>query len=229
MNKKILIFVSFFLILIGLFSQQAAFAQEENSSPTPEPTTTSNLKEVVNKIVEQRKNKVDQVLNELTNQKKGFVGQVLRVSETTFSLDVYGTTKIVAFDENVKLVKNNQEIKPENVAVDNWATVMGIVEDDEITPKRIEFSEKSPLPKPQLVELGSVKKITAKSIEFQSRSGESTQTIIINNQTNIEDLDGEEASIKDFAEEDQILVVGYTDEDANYATTIRALAPFVKE
>jgi len=229
MNKRILVFVSLFLGLIGIFSQQAVFAQEESNSPTPEPTTTSNLKEVVNKIVEQRKSKVDQVLGELANQKKGFVGQVLRVSETTFSLDVHGTTKIVAFDESVKLIKNKQEIKPENVAVDDWATVMGLFEDDEIMPKRIEFNEKSPLPKPQLVELGSVKKISTKSIEFQSRSGESTQTIVINNQTKIEDLAGEEASIKDFAEEDQILVVGYTEDDANYATTIRALAPFVKE
>lgn len=227
MKQKALFFVLLLLLGAGFTKQSLVFAQEENSDNTP--TVTEKLKERIDKIVEQRKDKVDQVLGELSNQKRGYLGQVLRVSETTFSLNVQGTTKIVPFDETVKLFKNAKEIKPENVAVDDWATVLGIFEDDEITPKRIEFTDKSPLPMAHLVELGSLKTIKAKTIEFQSRSGDVTKTVVINNKTNIENSEGEDADLDQFTEEDQVLVVGYIDDDTAYATTIRALAPFVKE
>lgn len=112
MKQKALFFVLLLLLGAGFTKQSLVFAQEENSDNTP--TVTEKLKERIDKIVEQRKDKVEQVLGELSNQKRGYLGQVLRVSETTFSLNVQGTTKIVPFDETVKLFKNAKEIKPEN-------------------------------------------------------------------------------------------------------------------
>lgn len=215
--------------MAGIFlidQPMAVFAQEENDTT---PTTTEKLKERIEKIVEQRKDKIDQVLGDISTQRKGFVGQILRISETTFTLDVNGTTRIVPFDETVQLLKNDQEIKPENISVDDWAIVMGLLEDDSINPKKIEITSDSPLPDTIFVELGSLKDIKTKSVDFQSRYEESTKTIIVNTKTRVEDYEGEEADYDQLIEEDQVLIVGYTDEDDTYATTIRALAPFVKE
>lgn len=204
-----------------------ALAQEENLDNTP--TTTEKLKERIEKIVEQRKDKVEQVLGDATAGKRGFVGQVIRVSETTFTLDVYGTTRVVPFDETVELTKAGKSTNAENVSVDDWATVMGILQDDNFNPRKIIFSTTSPLPDTHLTELGSLKEIKSGSIQFRSRSEESDKTIIVNSKTKIEDFEGEESSLNQFVEEDQVLVVGYIYKDKAYATTIRALAPFTKE
>jgi hypothetical protein len=231
MNKKLIPSLMVLLMLsIGILINKTpllASAQEENPDNTP--TTTEKLKERIEKIVEQRKDKVEKVLGETTSDKKGFVGQVVRVSETTFTLDVYGTTRIVPFDETVELTKNGKKTSAEDVSVDDWATVMGFLEDDSISPRKIILDTESPLPNQIMTNLGSLKEINSKSIEFQSRSEESNKTIIVNSKTKIENYEGEEADLSQFVEEDQVLIVGYIYEDEAYATTIRALAPFTKE
>jgi hypothetical protein len=232
MKKKIIFsIIGIFLSLAGVLTinnPQLVFAEEENIDTAP--TTTEKLKERIEKIVEQRKDKIEKVLGESSLQKRGFVGQISRVSETTLTLDVFGTNRIVPFDETTELLKNNAEISAENIAVDGWVTVMGIWEDDSINPRKIIFSDKSPLPDQQLVELGSLKEINNRSVVFQSRYSKSETTIYTNSKTTVEDLEGIEADISQLSEEDQVLIVGYKDsDDDSYATTIRALAPFTKE
>jgi hypothetical protein len=230
-KKTIFLIITTLLVLTGILTinnPQLVFAEEENTDTTP--TTTEKLKERIEKIVEQRKDKIEKVLGESSSQKRGFVGQVSRVSETTLTLDVFGTTTIVPFDETVELLKNNTETAAENIAVDSWATVMGIWEDDAINPRKIILSDKSPLPDQHLVELGSLKEINNRSVVFQSRSSQSETTIYTNSRTIVEDSDGLEADISQLSEEDQVLITGYKDgDDDAYATTIRALAPFDKE
>ncbi|NCN45185.1 MAG: hypothetical protein COU63_03975 [Candidatus Pacebacteria bacterium CG10_big_fil_rev_8_21_14_0_10_36_11] len=228
MTKK----TSYFLIIIltlvigklTLSSHSAVAAEETNNSETT-PTATEKLKERIEKIVEQRKDKVEAVLGDYSTQKRGYIGQVERVSETTFAFNVNDITRIVPFDEKVALLKNNKEIKAENVSVGDWAIVMGIWEDDAITPKKIFFSEKTLKPKTHVVELGSLKKINRNTFDFQSRTNENISSISFTSSTTFEDSNGEEVKLKQFTEEDQILVVGYQDENGLYATTVRALAP----
>lgn len=229
MNKKVLtfIFTITLTIIVGALSVVTrpltpVLAQAEEVDPT-DPAIQNIKEKYLNK------DKIDKVLGDISTQRRGFVGQVSRVSETTFTLNVNGITRIVPFDENVQLIKNNQPIKAESVSVDDWALVLGFLEDDSINPKKIEISSGSPLPKPIFVGLGSLKNIKSKSIDFQPRTGEQIETVIINNQTKIEDYEGEETAFAQLIEEDQVLIVGYKNDDDTYATTIRALAPLAKE
>ena len=242
MQKKItaLFVTTLFIIISSMFinlSQNAVYAQENQDETDTTPTTTEKLKERIEKIVEQRKDKVEQVLGNISSQKKGFIGQVSRVSETTLTLDVIGTTRVVPFDKTVSLLKNTdsanntegKETSTENISVDNWALVMGMWEDDTLTPRKIIIFEKSPRPDTHIVSLGSLQKINKNSIKFQARGKEEVLSITLNNNTNFEDFNGEEATVSRFTEEDQALVVGYKTDKGSYATTIRALAPFSKE
>lgn len=215
------------MTLAGLLSivtkpPASVLAQAEEIDPTD--PAIQNIKEKYLK-----KDKIDKVLGDISTQRRGFVGQISRVSETTFTLNVNGITRIVPFNEKVQLVKNKQPIKTENVSVDDWALVLGFLEDDSINPKKIEVSSDSPLPKPIFVGLGSLKNIKNRSVDFQPRTGEQIETVIINNQTKIVDYKGEETAFAQLIEEDQVLIVGYKDDDDTYATTIRALAPLAKE
>lgn len=240
MQKRITaLFITTLLIIISSMfvdlSQNNVYAETEPETEETSPTVIENLKKYINK--KDVKERADQILGNISLQKKGFVGQVSRVSETTLTIDVIGTTRIVPFDETVSLLKNTDgensttgtEISTENISVDNWALVMGMWEDDTLTPRKIILFEKSPRPDTHIVSLGSLKEINKNSIKFQARGKEEILSITLNNNTNFEDFNGEEAIFSRFTEEDQALVVGYKTDKGSYATTIRALAPFSKE
>lgn len=231
MQKKTLFSLTTQLLLsgvcfIGLLSLTAAplFAQTTEETENS-PTVLQNLQETLKK----RSEKVDAILEEITSPKRAFVGQVSRVSETTLTLNVAGTTRIVPLEPSVALIKNGKTTTAENIAVDDWALVMGLWEDDAFTPKKIFFSEKSLRPKTQIVALGSLKEVKKTSLQFQARGQEEVLTLTLNTKTRYQDVKGETASLSQFVAEDQVLIIGYKDDEGAYATTIRALASFTKE
>lgn len=235
MQKKTFFSLTTHLLLsgacfIGLLSLTASPLSAQTAEETDTtPTTTEKLKERIDKLIEQRKEKIDTVLGEVTSPKRAFVGQVSRVSETTITLNVAGTTRIVPLDSGVTLIKNGKTTAAENIAVDDWALVMGLWEDDTFTPKKIFFSEKSLRPKTQIVALGSLKEVKKTSLQFQARGQEEVLTLTLNSKTRYQDVKGETATLSQFVAEDQVLIIGYKDDDGAYATTIRALASFTKE
>jgi transcriptional regulator of heat shock response len=217
------------LILAALWLVPTLQAQEiEEPSVDTSSETTNTLRERIEKIVEQQKENVEAILGEFPNQLRGFVGQVVRVSETTLTLENRGATRIVPLDENVILVRGSNEVAADTIEIDDWALVLGRMEEGTFVPKKITFTQNSLLPDPHVVHLGSIKEIKVRALDLQSRSQEEIITVDLTTNTEYQDSEGGAAQLADFVEDDQVLLIGYQDDGDIIVTTVRALAPFTQ-
>jgi len=221
--------VAFFTATKVSFAQTESSPSADNGEASPSAQTTQTLKDRIEKIVQEKSEQIKGTMDELSKQKKGFIAEVERVSEETITLKNNKGTTIIPIDEQVTLVKKQKQIELDQIAIGDWAIVMGYMEDDTLSARRIVFSAESLMPKSPIVDLGSIKAITAKKLDFKPRIKEETVTLTINSKTNFEDYEGNEAKLSDFSEDIQCLIVGFEDDKGKVVTTIRALAPFFQE
>lgn len=215
--KKFLCLTASILILT---IAQPVLAQEATQSSSKDEEVKINLKKI---IQEASKNpNVQKVLGELSQSKRGFIGQVNRVTEESLTLTNSKGTEIIAFDETVTLLKNNQEISIDEVAVDDWLVVMGLMIDDAFVPKRILVSSESIRPQNHLITMGTIVEQTSKEITVLSRKDEEIK-FAISSKTEYQDHDGEVAVSNDFVDDFQVLIVANEDEDGKNANVIRSL------
>lgn len=205
-----------------LFAQTPT-TQPDSASETSSPTTES-LRERIEKIVEEQKDKVQSVLQEFSNERRAFIGQVTRVSETTLTVQSRDVTRIVPL-EGVTLMRGNTTLTPQAVEVDSWALVLGVAQGDSFIPKKVMLSPTSLRPDTHVAYLGSIASIKARSLDFQPRGQETILTVTLNNTTQYQNDQGETVRLADFIEDDQVLLVGYQENETIIVTTIRALAP----
>lgn len=219
------------VLTISMLVVPALSAQDSTNdadSDQTEASTSETLRERIEKIVEKQKDNVENALGELVNRRRGFVGQVVRVSQETLTINSRGATRVVSLSE-AKLMKTNAEIEPDEVAVDDWVMVLGLTTEDSFTPKKVTLLAKSPRPDPHVTYLGALKEINKSSLEFQVRGQEEIISVDLDSNTKYQDDAGEETELVNFVEDDQVLLVGYTDQEDTIVTVIRALAPFTRE
>ncbi|MFH2118549.1 MAG: hypothetical protein ABII10_02340 [Candidatus Paceibacterota bacterium] len=222
---KTISLLSIAILIVGI-TATAIKAQEVDETSTDTPSETTNtLRERIEKIVEQQKEKVESVLGEFPNQMRGFVGQVVKVSETTLTLENRGVSRIVPLNEALVLMRSGSKITADKIEIDSWALVLGKMENNSFVPKKISFSVNSLLPKQHIVYLGSVKDITAKKLDFQPRGQEKVITTALTTKTAYQNSEGVITRSSEFVEDDQVLLIGYQDENEIIITVIRALAP----
>lgn len=222
--NKILLGITLSVLMLATSRVTTLIQAQDLSEDTQD--TTESLRERIQNIVEQQKEKVQSVLGELANQRRGFVGQVVRVSEETLALDVRGATRIVPLAENVILMRNDATIATENIEIGSWAEVLGVIVNDSLIAKKITFFTTSLLPRSHIVYLGTIKAIKTNSLDFQPRGQETILTVDLTRNTVFQNDTGEETKINEFVEDDQVLLVGYQENDDKIITVVRALAPF---
>lgn len=230
----------YFLLLMVLLlcisqSNQAFAATTPTPKLTPEPTinqpteseTTEKLKERIEKIVEEKRDQIEGTIQDLTGKKRGFIGKIQRVTAEAVTIVNAKGTHIIPLTESIQLVKAKKAIKPEEVAVDNWAMILGYQEDGAVSPRYMSISETSLAPKKPVVFLGTINKITATTMEVTARAATEPTTFTFAKSIDWQDSSGEATAKKNFVESLQVLVVGYADdEETTLLTTVRALAPF---
>lgn len=203
---------------------QANDSLETDLNEASESSTTSNLKERIEKIVEEKKDQLEATISEIAIQKKGYVGEVIRVTKETLTIESRGSTVIIPFEENLSLIKNKKAINLDDIAVGDFVTVIGTQEDDNITPERVIVGDENLIPKPKLADLGTIKTVSSKSITITSRDDQSEKEFTLNTKTKYFDLEGAEIEKSLLSEDIQCLIAGYEDEDSEYvATTIKVL------
>jgi hypothetical protein len=224
MKKQLILITSLCLLYWVSFSSAIVTkAQEATSSGSPTPAeTTVQLKERIQRIVEENSDQIKGVIDQLSYQKRGFIGRVERVTQESLTLENRKGTQIISIDEKVTLLKSNQEISIDDVAVDDWLVVMGVIEDDTFSPKRILVSSTSLRPKNHFVIIGTITDQSNGELNLLSRQSEEL-SFDINKKTQYQDQDGETGSSKEFIKDLQVLVVGYEDDSGKNATTIRSL------
>ena len=192
-------------------------------------STTQKLKERIEKIVEEKKQQIQGAISDLSYRKRGFIGEIQRVTEETLTVKNEKGTQIIPLEENLRLLKKDKIIATDEIAVGDWVTILGLIEDDTFAPKRVYVSTHSLLPNTHFIMLGTVEEISSKSLTFKSRAQENSQDFVLNTKTNFQDNEGEETFLKNFDKNMQALLIGYEDDDKKVVTVLRALATFEKE
>ena len=193
-------------------------------------SSTSKLKERIERIVNEKRDQIKGVLAELDQAKRGTIGEVIRVSSETLTIKTAKGTEILPLTDQIRLLKKNKVIKLEDVAVGDWAVVMGVITDETFQPQKILISSTSLRPLPHLVRLGSIEKIEAKSLSISDRSQDQTQTFLTNSQTKYQNLNGQTVSRKQLSEKTQVLLVGFENTDRQaIVTTIRLLTTVTEQ
>jgi hypothetical protein len=220
------------LTLVSIQPSWAATASpsaspKASTSPSPAATpetleeTTQNLRERIEKIVNEKRDQIEGTLETLSRPKRAFVGQIERVTEESLTVKTTKGINILSIDKNILLVKKSKTIKISDIAVGDWAIVMGVVaEDDSFAPKRIIISSENLRPRPFTVAVGSITGLDTKNITIQPRSGESNFTVVINKSTSFQDLQAKPARQQDLSQDMQVLVIAYRDDSNQLIATV---------
>jgi hypothetical protein len=203
-------------------SAQEPEAEQATQSAAPSETT-QNLKERIERVVKDKQDQIKGVIDNLSTPQRGFIGQVQRVSQEALTVRNPKGVHIIPINSQVEIDKAGDTISIDEVAVDEWALIMGQVEDNTFVPKRIEISTQTLRPRTYAVVLGSVSDISASSITVLPRSKDETVSYSLRTSTDYQDLEGSPLTRTNITEGMQILLVGYQDDDENVATTIQAL------
>lgn len=220
--KKLILF-TFSLLLLNFANPVAAQEEEATASGTPSLEETGKaVRERIQRWSEQNSEQIKGVIDQLSQQKRGFIGQVERVTEESLTITNSKGTEIIPFNDQVTLLKANQEISIDDVAVGDWLVVMGLIIDDTFTPKRILVSSTSLRPKNHLVTLGTIIEQSSKEITILSRQNEKI-SFATSTKTDYQDHNGETTLKDNFIEDIQVLVIGEEKEDGKNASIIRSL------
>ncbi len=200
-----------------LFSSTASASSNENNEEVDE-TVTNNIKELVKETATKVRGVTD-------GGKKAMIGEVQRITDEALTIRHNDGQQIFPL-ANALLMKDGQAIKVDEIAVDNWVTIMGTVNDKTITPEFIVVSSESLRTDPQVVVLGTITEITRNSVTISPRDGSGEREITVATTTELQDFQGNEALWSGFDVDMTILIVGFENETGNArASTIKSLAP----
>lgn len=199
---------------------------ETSPSPTPDLTqTTQRLRERIEKIVEEKRDQIEGALDDLASQRRGFIGEVQRVSSETLTLKTNRGTQILPIGSTTDITKAGKTIPIDDIAVGDWAIVIGSLKDDTLVLNRLLISSTSLRPKSQEIALGNITALTKTTITVQPRSGEPAVQFNLTRTTEYQDVEGNPIRLTDVETETQALAVGVNGEKGVDALVIRILVP----
>lgn len=205
-------------LLILLSTSQPAFGQTstktattaaKTESTTASPSaTTQNLRDRIEKIVDEKRDQIKGVLDEFDQKKRGTLGNVTRVSEESITIKTRKATEIIPITPDVIIEKAGKTIKITEIAVDDWVVAMGIIDNDTFVPKRLLISSTSLRPTTPVVSLGTITTLDKTELEISPRSGGDTFKIATTTKTLYQDINGDEIKRTELKQDMQALVIG---------------------
>jgi hypothetical protein len=248
--KRLSLCLSFLLLSLALATPVAAAepvvsptatprvtsAPRAVASPVPDETalptasadpvqTTQNLRQRIEKIVEEKRDQIEGVLDDLSGKKRGFIGEVQRVTAETITLKTNKGTQILSITPQLSITKAGKTIKVEEIAVGDWAIAIGTTVDDAFKPERLVISSTSLLPPKPVVSLGAIETYSRTSFSVTPRSGAPAQTFALVKTTEFQDMNGDPLKATTLPAEQPVLVVGIETTNGNEARVIRLLSP----
>lgn len=166
------------------------------------------------------------MLQGIISDKKGFLGEVQRVTDDAITVKSSDKTTIIPITEAITLQRKDKAIKVDEVAVGNWAIVIGKeTSTGDFQVEEVEISTDKLTPEPQVIVIGNIDAITTKDITVTTRNNNQKQAFTISKNSDFEDSNGSEAQARLFTKDTQALLVGVSTESGVELKTIRALAP----
>jgi len=198
----------------------SAQAQDDKQTEATEESTIQNIKKVIqDKQVELGQN------NQQSNQsKQAYLAQVKRVSAETLTVLNNQTNVVVSLTDDLEIIKEEEEITVEDIAVDDWVIIYSIMENDAPIIKKILVSDKNFTQENRQIMLGTITEVYSSNLLFDSRTGETNLNYLINNGTQYFDINGDEISLNDLYSDLQCLIVGKSNNGDQWrASSIKAL------
>lgn len=189
-------------------NSKTASATATTTSTASPSATTQNLRDRIEKIVEEKRDQIKGVLDEFDQKKRGTLGSVTRVSEESITIKTRKATEIIPLSGDVVIEKAGKTIKLGDIAVGDWVVAMGIIDNDAFVPKRLLVSSTSLRPTTPVVALGTITKIEKTQLEVTPRSGDSAFTIATTTKTEYQDINGKDIERTDLKADMQALVIG---------------------
>lgn len=228
MKSKLLQLALVFTLLCAVVAVPIrTLAADDTSEEASNSATTSELKKRIEKVVDEKREQIKGVLQDLLANKKGFIGEITRISEEAITVKSADNTTIIPIAESLNIMQDGKDLEVSAIEVGNWVTVLGNKDGEGIEAEYLMVSDDSLSPKPQLVNLGSITEITRTSITITTRGTQEDRELNIVKGTEFQDVDGEEATVAEFEEDLNVLVVAVQgDKEGWDLLTVRSLAPF---
>ena len=219
-------FILFLLLTVFSAPKLVLKAIAANPSASPSETeTTTELKKRIEKAVEEKREQIKGALQGIESERRGLIGEVQRVTDEAITIKSKDETIIIPITSNIQLTRRNIKIDIDDVAVGNWAVIIGVESGTgDFEVESVSISTESLLPKPQLVMLGTIDTITAKEIVIISRLDGNTTAFTISKNSVIQNNDGSNLLIRNFQKDMQVLIVGTDNNGSIELKTMRALA-----
>ena len=206
------------------------------TTPSPSPlaspsseTTTQNLKDRIEKVVQERREQLQGTLEKISQKKRGFIGQVTRISEGNLTIKNPKGSQVISVTEDVSIAKKGKKITLSEIAVDDWAILMGYGDSENFQLKRLVISSESLRPDNHVVILGLIKSLNDKEIKIIPRNQSDETTAVINKKTRVQSYDGKAIKIKDISTDAQVFLIATVTADGTTANLIRSLTAPLNE
>jgi len=223
-TKKLFILALLLMLVLGttLVQAQVDLENDQEATEATDESTISNIK----KVIQDKQLELGQE-EQLENSKQAYIAQVKRVSAETLTLKNNKGSKIVPINDEVQIFKKQQAVEVDQLAVDNWVVVYGIIENEQFVTQRIDISNKDFTQDIRQVAIGSITEIYSNNLTLQPRSSEEKISVAIDKNSNFLDYNGDQAFLNDFYEDLQCIVVAKENDNGKLMlSTIKALARF---
>lgn len=242
--KQVIVFTSVLIMAVTYSGSHLSAVQAASPSPLPTAAaampaspsaspslteTTQRLRERIEKIVEEKRDQVEGALDELANQRRGFIGEIQRVSSETVTVKTNKSTQILPITPTTGITKGRKTIPVDDIAVGDWAIVMGKLVDDEFQLEKLSISSTSLRPPAQVIVLGSISAITRTTITVQPRNNEAANQLNLVKNTEYQDIEGTSIKLADVKVDAQVLAVGINSDKGVEARVIRVLVPLAND
>ena len=211
--------ISGFFIMISLFFAIPMISAQTESEATEE-STISNIK----KVIQDKQAELGQNDQQSTQLKQAYLAQVKRVSAETLTVLNNQTSIVVPLTEGLEILKEDELIEVDEIAVDDWIIVYSVVEKDVCVPKRISLTEKDFTQEDRKIMIGTITELYSNNLLFDSRTGESDLNFLLDKNTQYFDDNGDEISLRDLYSDLQCLIVATAKTDGQWlVSSIKAL------
>lgn len=192
----------------------------QTESEATEESTISNIK----KVIQDKQVELGQNDQQPTQLKQAYLAQVKRVSAETLTVLNNQNNIVVPLTEDLEIVKKEEEIELDEIAVDDWVIVYSVVEKDVSVPKRILLTETDFTQEDRKITIGSITELYSNNLLFDSRTGESDLNFLLDKNTQYFDDNGDEISLRDLYSDLQCLIVATAKTDGQWlVSSIKAL------
>lgn len=217
---SIIVLISIVITLI-IKPMYGARAQTEKPTEASEESTILNIK----KVIEDKKIELGQNNQVTNNRKQAYLAQVKRVSAETLTVLNNQLSVVIPVSEELEIIKAEKEITLDRIEVDDWVVVYSVLEEN--TPKviRVSVTDKDFNKTERKIMLGTIVEIYSSNLLFNSRTGETNLSFLLNKDTQFLDVNGDKISLKDFYPQLQCLIVAKSKTDGQWQiSSIKALA-----